>query len=72
MRQATNVSRDDLVTLGTYFGKFTKSKKFHLKITCLDILSLHAKVGVFSYFHDFSVDFLTTFFSVLSCSIKCG
>ena len=44
MRQATSVSRDDLVALGTCFGKFTKTKKFHLKITALDILAQHAKV----------------------------
>lgn len=30
-------------SLGTYFGKFTKSKKFRLNITCLDILAKYAK-----------------------------
>ena len=44
MRQATTVSRDDLVALGTCFGKFTKTKKFHLKITALDHLAQYAKV----------------------------
>jgi len=28
MRQATTVSRDELVSVGTCFGKFTKSGKF--------------------------------------------
>ena len=44
MKQATAVARDDLAAMGTLFGKFTKSGKFHLKVTCLDFLSLHAKV----------------------------
>lgn len=46
MRQATSIGRDDLVSLGTCFGKFTKSKKFHLKVTCLDIISQFAKYKV--------------------------
>lgn len=46
VRQATSVARDDLVSLGTCFGKFTKTKKFHLKITALDHLAQHAKVRV--------------------------
>lgn len=32
------------MSLGTCFGKFTKSGKFHLKVTCLDYLAQHAKV----------------------------
>jgi hypothetical protein len=44
MRQATSVGRDDLVALGTCFGKFTKTKKFHLKVTALDFVAQHAKV----------------------------
>jgi 60S ribosome subunit biogenesis protein NIP7 len=45
MRQATSVARDDLVALGTCFGKFTKTKKFHLKVTALDFVAQHAKVS---------------------------
>ena len=44
MRQATSIARDDLVALGTCFGKFTKTKKFHLKISALDHLAQYAKV----------------------------
>lgn len=44
LRQATSVSRDDLVAFGVCMGKFTKSKKFRLKVTALDVLSQHAKV----------------------------
>lgn len=44
MRQATSVSRDTLLSLGTCFGKFTKSGKFRLHITCLDYISQYAKV----------------------------
>ena len=46
MRQATTVSRDELITLGVCFGKFTKTHRFRLKITCLDILSQYAKYKV--------------------------
>ena len=44
MRQATSIARDDLVALGTCFGKFTKTKKFHLKVTALDLIGQYAKV----------------------------
>lgn len=44
MRQATSVSRDTLLSLGTCFGKFTKSGKFRLHITALDYISQYAKV----------------------------
>ena len=46
MRQATTVSRDELVSVGTCFGKFTKSGKFRLKVTCLEHLAEHAKYKV--------------------------
>ena len=39
MRRSTNISRDNLVSLGTAFGKFSKTGKFRLGITCLDYLS---------------------------------
>lgn len=44
MRQATSVSRDTLLSLGTCFGKFTKSGRFRLHITALDYISQYAKV----------------------------
>lgn len=46
MRKATNVARENLVSLGTCFGKITKSGKFRLHITALDFLAPYAKVGV--------------------------
>ena len=44
MRKATNIGRDNLVSLGTCFGKFSKSGKFKLQITALDFLAPYAKV----------------------------
>lgn len=43
MKLATNVGRDNLVSIGTCFGKFTKSMKFMMHISCLDYLAQHAK-----------------------------
>ena len=34
--------RDQLVSVGCMFGKFTKSKKFRLHVTCLDYVAQHA------------------------------
>ena len=45
MRKATNVARENLVSLGTCFGKMTKSGKFRLHITALDFLAPYAKVS---------------------------
>merc|ERR1712165_436426 len=39
MKQAGNVARENLVCLGTCFGKFTKTRKFRLHITALDFLA---------------------------------
>ncbi len=46
MKLATNVGRDNLISIGTCFGKFTKSGKFHLHITCLDYIAQYAKYKV--------------------------
>ena len=45
MRRATNIARKQLISLGTCIGKFTKSGKFHLHITVLDLIAPYAKVG---------------------------
>lgn len=45
LKRAENVSRDNLVSLGVCFGKFTKTLKFKLHVTCLDYLAQYAKVG---------------------------
>lgn len=46
MRQAVSVGRENLHAVGTCFGKFTHSRKFHLKVTSLDVLNEHAKYKV--------------------------
>ena len=51
MKAANNVSRDNLLHVGTCIGKFTKSGKFRLHITALEYLSQYAKVGYFDFFH---------------------
>ncbi|KAG9127365.1 ribosome biosynthesis protein nip7 [Ceratobasidium sp. 392] len=43
MRMAISVARPNLVSLGTCFGKFSKSGKFKLHITALDYLAQYAK-----------------------------
>ena len=45
MRTATNISNENLALLGTCFGRFTKSKRFRLKVTCLEILAKYALVS---------------------------
>ena len=42
MKQGANIARDHLISLGTCFGKFTKTKKFRLHITSLDFLAPYA------------------------------
>ena len=37
VRKATNAAGENLISLGTCFGKFTKSRKLQLQITALDI-----------------------------------
>ena len=41
--QAANVARENLVSLGTCFGKFTKTRKFRLHITALAFLAPYAQ-----------------------------
>ena len=43
---ATSVPRDQLLSLGTCIGKFTKTGKFRLHITALDIIAPHARYKV--------------------------
>ncbi|XP_076727260.1 60S ribosome subunit biogenesis protein NIP7 homolog isoform X2 [Callospermophilus lateralis] len=43
LKLAANISGDKLVSLGTCFGKFTKTHKFRLHITALDYLAPYAK-----------------------------
>lgn len=46
LKVAQQVSRDDLVSVGTCFGKMTKGKQFRLHITALDYLAPYAKVSL--------------------------
>ncbi|KAK3066279.1 ribosome biosynthesis protein nip7 [Coniosporium uncinatum] len=43
---ATSVARDQLLSLGTCLGKFTKTGKFRLHITALDVIAPHARYKV--------------------------
>lgn len=45
MKFACNVGRDELISFGTNFGKFTKTGKFRLHVTALDFLAPYAKVS---------------------------
>ena len=45
MKMATNFGREQLLSLGTCVGRFTKTEKFHLSITFLDYLAQYAKVS---------------------------
>ncbi|RMZ82176.1 hypothetical protein DV738_g1716, partial [Chaetothyriales sp. CBS 135597] len=43
---ATSVARDNLVSMGTCVGKFSKTGKFRLHITALDMIAAHARYKV--------------------------
>ncbi|EGR28945.1 hypothetical protein IMG5_166370 [Ichthyophthirius multifiliis] len=43
MKACQNITREQLMHVGTCFGKFTKGGKFRLSITCLDYLVKFAK-----------------------------
>lgn len=43
---ATSIARDQLLSLGTCLGKFTKTGKFRLHITALDVIAPHARYKV--------------------------
>jgi 60S ribosome subunit biogenesis protein NIP7 len=45
-KRASNVSRDNLASIGLCFGKFTKSGKFTLHVTSLDYLAQYAKYKI--------------------------
>ncbi|ELT94352.1 hypothetical protein CAPTEDRAFT_221286 [Capitella teleta] len=46
MKTANNFRREDIVSAGTCFGKFTKSRKFRLQITALEYLAPYAKFKI--------------------------
>ena len=41
---ASNFPRKELLSFGTSFGRFTKTRKFRLHITALDFIAPYAKV----------------------------
>ncbi|KAI9811673.1 MAG: ribosome biosynthesis protein nip7 [Phylliscum demangeonii] len=43
---ATSIARPNLASLGTCLGKFTKTGKFRLHITALDVIAPHARYKV--------------------------
>lgn len=43
---ATSIPRDNLLSLGTCVGKFTKTGKFRMHITALDVIARHARYKV--------------------------
>ena len=43
---AISVARENLLSLGTCLGKFTKTGKFRLHITALDVIAPHARYKV--------------------------
>lgn len=43
---ATSIARDNLLSLGTCLGKFTKTGKFRMHITALDVIAPHARYKV--------------------------
>lgn len=50
---SNSVAPDNLLSLGTCFGKFTKSGKFKLHITALHYMAPYAQVSIcFSYIKD--------------------
>ncbi|KXS15348.1 60S ribosome subunit biogenesis protein NIP7 [Gonapodya prolifera JEL478] len=49
MIKAVSISRENLVSLGTCFGKFTKSGHFRLHVTALDIIAPYAKYKVWGF-----------------------
>lgn len=54
LKLAAHVSREKLVSVGTCFGKFTKTMKFRLHITALDFLAPYAKVSLVTSVHHYS------------------
>lgn len=45
LKVATTIPTDQLISMGTCFGKFTKSNKFRLHVTALSYLAPYAQVS---------------------------
>lgn len=46
LKEAVTCGREELASLGTCFGKFTKTRRFRLQITALDYLAQFAKYKI--------------------------
>ncbi|KAJ5873931.1 Pseudouridine synthase/archaeosine transglycosylase [Penicillium soppii] len=44
---STSIPRDQLLSMGTMVGKFTKTGKFRLNLTCLDLIAAHARYKIY-------------------------
>jgi 60S ribosome subunit biogenesis protein NIP7 len=42
LKIAQHFGKDEILSAGTCFGKFTKTQKFKLNITCLDVVAKYA------------------------------
>ena len=42
LKLAQHFGRDEIASAGVCFGKFTKTKKFRLHVTCLDLIAKYA------------------------------
>lgn len=50
LKLAESVPPEYLISVGTCFGKFTKSNKFRLHITALNYLAPYARVRLISFY----------------------
>lgn len=71
LKVAVNFPRENIVSLGTCFGKFTKTRKFRLQITALEYMAPYAKVGTLTGAL-WLVPLSPNHFYSLLCSIKSG
>lgn len=49
LNMGSMMNPDNIISIGTCFGKFTKSGKFRLHITSLDYLAPYAQVYNYTY-----------------------
>jgi ribosome biogenesis protein Nip4 len=55
LKVGNSVGREELHSMGICMGKFTRTKKFRLHITALEIMAQYAKVGLISFVLNISV-----------------
>lgn len=62
MKKAGHIARENLLSFGTCFGKFTKTSKFRLHVTALDYLAPYAKVCYIFYVIIYFILFIFKFY----------